>query len=344
MPSRKYILENVFGMLGIVFWSFQLLPQIIDNYKARTTKGLSLTMFVIWTLAALGFGCYSIVEELSIPIILQPHIFGLLSLIVCLQCFYYGQGKGQQQDDFGDGQTQGLGEAQEVHGWSVTSWKRGTFGHSLKRTVLLGLPSFLVLAGIEVGAVFGTKAGIAHNVKGTLSASGIIPVVLLGLGFLPQYVDIFHHRSVVGVSMVFITGDALGSIFSLISLAFREIFDLLAAMNYVIVLVCDLIVVGFFIWFNKNHPELKREPGKDRVLDEIDPSTPAGNPMVDSGLETSITVTSQTTYIDNCARGDPGHKRSFGQTAKDEEQQSEVPPTTIISQTLLSTQPVAIYL
>lgn len=69
MASTRAILENVFGMLGIVFWSFQLLPQVVDNYKAKSTEGLSYSMFFIWTLAALGFGSYSIVEGLSIPII-----------------------------------------------------------------------------------------------------------------------------------------------------------------------------------------------------------------------------------------------------------------------------------
>lgn len=153
-------------MLGIVFWSFQLLPQVIDNYKAKTTKGLSLTMFVIWTFASLGFGCYSIVEELSIPIILQPHIFGCFSLLVCLQCLYYGQGKGALEDQERDGHfkesTAERQDAQGIHGWSMRSWKRSVAGRSLKSTVALGLLSFIVLAGIEVGAVFGTKVWQTH--------------------------------------------------------------------------------------------------------------------------------------------------------------------------------------
>jgi len=198
MPDTKSILENVFGILGIIFWSFQLLPQVIDNYKAKTTKGLSLTMFVIWTLAALGFGTYSIVEELSIPIILQPHIFGFFSLLVCLQCFYYGQGQGKQRSDFGDGQTQErLGEAQEAHEWSVTSWKRSTRGRSLKSTIALGLPSFLVLAGVEVGAVFGTKVQqmqeISENRKQLIDMTFFSPSSSpFPLPFIPPC-NLFHH-------------------------------------------------------------------------------------------------------------------------------------------------------
>ncbi|KAG0365500.1 hypothetical protein BGX24_004125 [Mortierella sp. AD032] len=190
MPSTRSILENVFGLLGIVFWSFQLLPQAIDNYKAKSTEGLSYSMFFIWTLCALGFGSYGVVEELSIPLIVQPQIFGFLSM-----------------------------------------------------------------------------AGINHNVPGTVEAAGIIPILLLVLGFIPQYIDIYRDRSVVGVSMAFIAADAAGAIFSIISLCFRSEFDLLATCNYIAVLVCDAIVVFFWVYFNKMHPELARVRGGDGDLE-----------------------------------------------------------------------------
>ncbi|KAF8980027.1 hypothetical protein BGZ46_004740 [Entomortierella lignicola] len=201
MPTSKAVLENVFGMLGVIFWSFQLLPQVIDNYKAKTTEGVSSAMFLLWTLAALGFGSYSIVQDLSIPIMIQPHIFGFFSTVCYLQCKYYTREKR----------------------WTQT------------RTIVITVVVFALLAGIEAGALYATRAGVNHNVKGTVDAAGILPVVLLGIGFFPQYYDIFQLRSVVGVSMVFIAGDAAGSVFSLISLAFRDKFDLLAAMNYIIV-------------------------------------------------------------------------------------------------------------
>ncbi|KAG0275203.1 hypothetical protein BGZ95_009076 [Linnemannia exigua] len=190
MPTTRSILENVFGMLGIVFWSFQLLPQAIDNYKAKSTEGLSYSMFFIWTLCALGFGSYGVVEELSIPLIVQPQIFGFLSM-----------------------------------------------------------------------------AGIDNNVPGTVEAAGIIPILLLVLGFIPQYIDIYRDRSVVGVSMAFIAADAAGAIFSIISLCFRNEFDLLATCNYIAVLVCDLIVVLFWGYFNKMHPELARVRGGGQDLE-----------------------------------------------------------------------------
>jgi uncharacterized protein with PQ loop repeat len=125
MPTKQSILENVFGMLGIVFWSFQLLPQAIDNYRAKSTEGLSYSMFFIWTLCALGFGSYGVVEELSIPLIIQPQIFGFLSMFCFLQCLYYGQ---------------------RTKGW----W-------SLWRTVGAGVVAVVLMVGVQFGAVYATR-------------------------------------------------------------------------------------------------------------------------------------------------------------------------------------------
>lgn len=66
--------------------------------------------------------------------------------------------------------------------------------------------------------------------------------------------------------MVFIAGDTSGSVFSIISLALRNEFDLLAAMNYILVLVCDLIVVGFYVYFNRWNPGLARAVGKEQEV------------------------------------------------------------------------------
>ncbi|KAF9992108.1 hypothetical protein BGZ79_003496 [Entomortierella chlamydospora] len=224
MASTRSILENVFGMLGIVFWSLQLLPQVIENYKKKSTEGLSYSMFFIWILAALGFGSYAVAENLSIPIIVQPQIFGMLTALCFLQCLYYGK---------------------------RTRW-------SLRNTVIFGILLFVAMAGIQVGAIYATKYDEDNHVKGTTIAAGVLPIVFVVLGFMPQYADIYKDKSVVGVSMAFIAGDAMGAIFSIISLCFRDTLDILATLTYVMVLICDLAVFGFFLYYNKLNPSLSR--------------------------------------------------------------------------------------
>ena len=84
-----------------------------------------------------------------------------------------------------------------------------------------------------------------------------------------------------GVSMPFIAADAAGACFSLLSLAFREEFDLLAALNYVVVLICDVIVVAFFVYFNKLHPELARV--RKATMDEEQAAAAVKNATVAGG-------------------------------------------------------------
>ncbi|KAG0243437.1 hypothetical protein BGX31_010720 [Mortierella sp. GBA43] len=267
MASVRSILENVFGMLGIIFWSLQLLPQAIDNYKAKSTQGLSYTMFFLWTLCALGFGSYSIVENLSIPIIIQPQIFGALSALCYLQCLYYGE---------------------------RTRW-------SLKKTLIGGLIMFSAMAGIQVAAVYATKAGEEHHIKGTTEAAGIIPIILLAMGFVPQYIGIYKARSVVGVSMAFIAADAMGAVFSIISLCFRDTLDLLAALNYVVVLTCDMIVVAFYVYYNKLNPSLARINGlEDHSKEDRD---------MEKGLEEPSSATVTITESSGALPATIGEKR-----------------------------------
>ena len=113
---------------------------------------------------------------------------------------------------------------------------------------------------------------------------------------MPQYIDIYRDRAVIGVSMAFISADGSGAVFSLISLAFREEFDLLAGMNYVVVLICDLIVVAFFVYYNKMNPQLARAASEGKA-DETDLEKVASSDFTQEGTIVSSSDVEQ------------GHKR-----------------------------------
>ncbi len=66
----------------------------------------------------------------------------------------------------------------------------------------------------------------------------------------PQYWEIYKHREVMGISMLFMFVDIAGGVFSDLSLAFKESFDVIAGVTYSLVIVrlvfcltyvCDLI-------------------------------------------------------------------------------------------------------
>jgi hypothetical protein len=60
---------------------------------------------------------------------------------------------------------------------------------------------------------------------------------LLMLTRSPQYYEIYKHREVIGISLPFVTVDLLGGVFSDLSLAFKESFDVIASLTYSLVVV-----------------------------------------------------------------------------------------------------------
>jgi len=47
----------------------------------------------LWGISALPLGVYVIVQDLNIPLIIQPQLFGLFALLSWGQCMYYGSAR-----------------------------------------------------------------------------------------------------------------------------------------------------------------------------------------------------------------------------------------------------------
>lgn len=109
MPAIP-LAENVLGTVGAFLWSIQLLPQIVKSYREKDTAGLSASMLAIWIVSAIFLGAYvvrfcflfvisfvfspkrlcanrrsmhgwQIVQNISIPLVVQPQCFMLLGAI-----------------------------------------------------------------------------------------------------------------------------------------------------------------------------------------------------------------------------------------------------------------------
>jgi hypothetical protein len=64
----------------------------------------------------------------------------------------------------------------------------------------------------------------------------------------PQYWEIYKRKEVIGLSMVFMAVDIGGGVFSILSLAFKEKFDVFASIVYVVVIASHLLCLS-----RKNH-------------------------------------------------------------------------------------------
>jgi len=142
-------------------------------------------MMLLWAAAAIPLGIYNILSKKSIALQIQPQILASLSLITWAQVMYYG------------------------HRWSfirsaIVVSAIGAFGAALQ---LAGILPFMLTRDDASGSA----------PDGYLSAMAILSAVGLGLGVLRHYWDIYTHRSVRGISFIFVALDAAGDVTSLLS-------------------------------------------------------------------------------------------------------------------------------
>ncbi|CAE6458831.1 unnamed protein product [Rhizoctonia solani] len=216
--------ENILATIGTVLWTAQLVPQVVKSFREKSTEGLSPWLMFIWALSAWFLGVYAIVQNISIPIILQPQLFGALAALSWIQCLYYGSKK------------------------------------SKVFCALLYLFFLAAMAGFEVGTslVRTDRAGDEWPTR----VMGIMSAFLIALGLLPQYWEIWKRKEVVGISMIFMSVDMLGGVFSVLSLVFQAQFDAVAAVSYVLVVVLDGLVVLAALILN---PIAKRRREREAV-------------------------------------------------------------------------------
>ncbi|KAI0343012.1 PQ-loop-domain-containing protein [Trametopsis cervina] len=91
LPTNSAV-ENVLATAGTICWTVQLIPQVWKTYREKSTDGLSPWLVLLWGLAGAPLGVYVIVQDLNIPLIIQPQAFAALSILSWAQCQYYGRG------------------------------------------------------------------------------------------------------------------------------------------------------------------------------------------------------------------------------------------------------------
>ncbi|KAH8647168.1 PQ loop repeat-domain-containing protein [Xylariales sp. PMI_506] len=180
---------NVLGTVGAVCWSVQLIPQIFINYRRHHAIGLQPSMMMLWAWAGVPLGVYNILEGFNIALRIQPQILTVLSLITWIQCYHY----------------------QEL-------WKP-----------LKSLAAFITMAclmgGTEAALIFALRVAKKRGVEWPLTMMAVLSATLLAAGVLRHYWDIAVHRTVRGISFIFVGIDAAGDLFSLLSICFQPELD-----------------------------------------------------------------------------------------------------------------------
>ena len=79
----KEFIINYVGFFAAFCTTVSFLPQVIKVYKTRSTKDISLYMFLIFTIGTFCWLIYGIIES-SLPIIIANTITLILSAIILL--------------------------------------------------------------------------------------------------------------------------------------------------------------------------------------------------------------------------------------------------------------------
>ena len=221
------IISTVFGTLGAVCWSIQLTPQIILNYRRHSASGLSRGFMLLWACAGIPLGVYNILAGFDIALQVQPQILTVLSLVTWAQCCCYEQK------------------------WSV------------RKVIIIASMLTAFMGGVEVALYFAVRAGLQTGTHWPLQFMGALAALFLALGVIEQYIQIWKHQSVEGISFLFCGIDALGDVTSIISVSFESTLDILGVVMYAVELVLWIGVFACGAYF-KFVPWVKKIVGKRR--------------------------------------------------------------------------------
>ncbi|CDU23527.1 uncharacterized protein SPSC_02156 [Sporisorium scitamineum] len=239
MPKNA-VAENVLGTIGTVLWSFQLIPQIIKSYRAKDTDGLSAWLLLIWVAGSIPQGTYLVVQNINILLIIQPQLFSTFAIIAMSQCWRYSHGV------------------------------------STRECIAGAIATGLVAGGCEVGFYFLCKLGEDRGTSAGTKTMGIVGAVLIVVGLVPQFYEIWRYKEVKGISLLFLAIDCSGGVFSLLSLVFKESFDGIAAANYIGIVVLELGIFACYLILNPKAARRRlHEQQQDATESESDAPIPS---------------------------------------------------------------------
>lgn len=88
------------------------------------------------------------------------------------------------------------------------------------------------MAAIQAGLILGVGHAKERDIRWPSIVMAVASATLLAAGVLRHYMDVYVHRTVRGISFIFVGIDALGDVFSLVSVIFQPTLDVLGMVIY----------------------------------------------------------------------------------------------------------------
>lgn len=103
---------------------------------------------------------------------------------------------------------------------------------SVLRSLALVVPVACIMGGIQAALIIALRIAQDRNIQWPLILMAVLSAALLAAGVLRHYLDIYVHRTVRGISFLFVGIDAAGDLFSLASVLFQQQLDVLGLVIY----------------------------------------------------------------------------------------------------------------
>lgn len=88
------------------------------------------------------------------------------------------------------------------------------------------------MGGIQAALILSLRIAKHKDIQWPLTLMAVLSAALLAAGVLRHYWDIYVHRTVRGISFLFVGIDAAGDLFSLVSIIFQPGLDVLGMIIY----------------------------------------------------------------------------------------------------------------
>lgn len=140
------------------------------------------------------------------------------------------------------------------------------------------------MGGIQAGLIIALRIPNSRDIEWPMILMAALSAALLAAGVLRHYWDIYLHRTVRGISFIFVAIDAAGDVFSLVSLLFQPELDVMGIVIYAteFVLWCGVFACGgyynFLPWFRKRWSNRAVKGTLETADDGLPSSSTSNNP------------------------------------------------------------------
>jgi uncharacterized protein with PQ loop repeat len=213
------LIKDIFGYASLVFVAIELLPHLYRNYRRKSCDGLSSVMMILGCTGCMLSSVYNIVQGLALSVTLQTDAWLLFALICWMQYYHYSRR------------------------WKVT------------RSLAIFAGIIVTVAVLQALFIFSLMHIMEHQVTWATTAIGIIPSVLYVIGFIPQWLNFWRMRCGYGISVAYVAMDIIGSILPVISLAFHDEFNWIAASTKLVSIVGMSITLAIVLYLRRRYKD-----------------------------------------------------------------------------------------